>query len=37
MDELFSTLFSAVDAHRAQILAAERQIWKNPEPGYREW
>ena len=37
MDELFSTLFSAVDAHRAEILAAERQIWKNPEPGYREW
>ncbi|MBQ7171451.1 MAG: amidohydrolase [Clostridia bacterium] len=37
MDELFSSLFAAVDAHRPEILAAERHIWKNPEPGYREW
>ena len=25
-----------VEKHRARILKAERDIWKTPEPGYRE-
>ena len=33
----FDNLIKAVDAARPQILAAERHIWQNPEPGYREW
>lgn len=28
---------SAVEAHRDEILAAERYIWKHPETGYTEW
>ena len=30
-------MFAAVDAHRAEILAAERYIWQHPETGFREW
>ena len=26
-----------VEKHRELILAANEYIWKNPEPGYREW
>ncbi len=33
----FDNLIKAVEAARPQILAAERHIWQNPEPGYREW
>lgn len=28
---------SAVDKHRQLILDTMEQIWRNPEPGYREW
>ena len=30
-------LLESVDKHRELIFEAERQIWKNPETGYREW
>ena len=33
----FETIYRAVEAARPKILAAERHIWRNPEPGYREW
>ena len=28
---------AAVDKHRQLILDAMAHIWRNPEPGYREW
>lgn len=31
------TLLRAVDKHRERILQAERQIWNNPETGFKEW
>ena len=31
------TLYKVVEDHKDAILAAERYIWQNPEPGYREW
>ena len=37
MKSNLSSLISAVEAARPLILAAERHIWQNPEPGYREW
>ncbi|MEA4823342.1 MAG: amidohydrolase [Clostridiaceae bacterium] len=30
-------VFSMVERHRSAILDAERDIWKHPETGYREW
>ena len=30
-------IISAVERHRETILACERQIWKNPETGYKEF
>ncbi len=33
----YQTLFDAVEAYKQPILDAERCIWNNPEPGYREW
>ena len=30
-------LLESVDKHRELIFEAERQIWKNPETGYKEW
>ncbi|MDY3071972.1 MAG: hypothetical protein SOW68_06875, partial [Eubacteriales bacterium] len=30
-------VFSLVEAHSAQILEAERELWRHPETGYREW
>lgn len=33
----YERLYQAVEKHKGMILEAERQIWKNPEPGYREW
>ncbi len=30
-------VIGAIEAARPRILEAERHIWKNPEPGYREW
>lgn len=37
MDNNINRLLLAVEEHKALILSAERQIWKNPESGYREW
>ena len=37
MKRSLDTVLQAVEAYRDAILAAERHIWKNPEPGYREW
>lgn len=34
---MLNKMLQAVEAYREDILAAERHIWKNPEPGYREW
>ena len=33
----YEKLYQAVEKHKDMILEAERYIWKNPEPGYREW
>ncbi|MBE6712919.1 MAG: amidohydrolase [Ruminococcaceae bacterium] len=33
----YEKLYNAVEKHKDMILEAERHIWKNPEPGYREW
>ncbi len=33
----YEKLYQAVEKHKDMILEAERHIWKNPEPGYREW
>ena len=33
----YEKLYQAVEKHKNMILEAERHIWKNPEPGYREW
>ncbi len=37
MDTKIHALYDAVESNKEMILAAERHIWKNPEPGYREW
>ena len=37
MSSAEQTILQAVDAYKDAILAAERHIWKHPEPGYREW
>ena len=34
---MYKVLFDAVDSYEAEILAAERHIWENPEVGFREW
>lgn len=31
------SLYNVVENSKDTILAAERYIWQNPEPGYREW
>ena len=33
----YEKLYQAVEKNKDMILEAERHIWKNPEPGYREW
>ena len=33
----YERLNQAVEKYKDLILEAERYIWKNPEPGYREW
>ena len=30
-------ILKAIEAARPRILEVERHIWRNPEPGYREW
>ncbi len=37
MEEALRPLIERIDRAKGEILAAERHIWKNPEPGYREW
>ena len=37
MDEKLKPLIDRIEAKKDKILAAERRIWQNPEPGYREW
>lgn len=37
MNTKIEKLFQAVENRKELILSAERYIWKNPEPGYREW
>ena len=37
MEKMYQVLFAGVEAKRDLILEAERYIWKNPEPGFREW
>ncbi len=37
MKKSLDAVLQAVEACQDTILAAERYIWKNPEPGYREW
>lgn len=37
MNTKIDTLFQAVEAYKDTILAAERYLWKHPEPGYKEW
>ena len=32
-----TAILEAIENGKDGILAAERHIWKNPEPGYREW
>ena len=34
---MLNPMLKAVESHQETILAAERHIWANPEPGYREW
>ena len=34
---MLDNMLQAVEASRDTILAAERYIWQNPEPGYKEW
>ena len=37
MDTGFQLLFDTIESAKDTILAAEKYIWENPEPGYREW
>lgn len=37
MNPASKIMFQAVDAYQETILQAERYIWKNAEPGYKEW
>lgn len=37
MEKMYEKLFDAVNEGRQIILDAERHIWRNPEPGFREW
>lgn len=37
MDKMYEILFDRIEQNRQLILDAERYIWENPEPGYREW
>ena len=37
MKKSLDAVLQGVEAYQDTILAAERHIWKNPEPGYKEW
>jgi len=34
---MLDLMLKAVEGYQDTILAAERHLWANPEPGYREW
>ena len=34
---MLDLMLKAVEGYQDSILAAERHLWANPEPGYREW
>jgi len=33
----YARFFETIEAHKELLLETERYLWKNPEPGYREW
>lgn len=37
MDKNSQAMVDRIEQFRQEILDAERYIWKNPEPGYKEW
>lgn len=37
MDKRYEKYSLELDKHKELLLEAERYLWKNPEPGYREW
>ena len=37
MDALYEKLFDSIENSKQIVLDAERHIWRNPEPGFREW
>lgn len=37
MEQKVQALWDAVEGEKERILAAERQMWNNPEPGFKEW
>lgn len=37
MSKNTNAMLQTIEQYKSSILAAERHIWKNPEPGYREW
>ena len=36
-DDLKAKVFAAIDANAQKIIDIGETIWKNPEPGYREY
>ena len=36
-EELKQAVIAAIDAHRDEIIGIGETVWKNPEPGYREF
>ena len=37
MEKRYEKYSLELDRHKELLLEAERYLWKNPEPGYREW
>ena len=37
MEAKLQALLDAVENSKDRVLAAERQMWNNPEPGFKEW
>ena len=37
MKQPLTIVLQAIEQYKDTILAAERHIWNNPEPGYKEW
>ncbi len=36
-EQLLKAVYEAIDAQRDKIIAIGERVWKNPEPGYREY